>query len=146
MENGMRRVSLALTILVSLSLLVEPTVASASTDRITGNLWRGVTEQGGSLKMHIYRTEPGGPRVITLWTYTITYYCEHGSEFTSPFSMGGWNFPIVDGYGAFRFGAIIWKGNFSHDQARGTVEYANGHSNCYSGVVTWTAEHLHPPG
>ena len=51
---------------------------------------------------------------------------------------------LVHGYGAFRFGAIIWKGNFGHDQARGTVQYVNGHSNCSSGVVTWTAEQMGP--
>jgi hypothetical protein len=131
---------------LGLALTLGPTAARATVDDVRGNAWRGVTEQGGSLSMHIFRTEPGGPRVIQIWEYLITYYCEHGVAHTVTIGFGGWSFPIVDGYGAFRMGAISWKGHFSHDHARGTVEYANGHSNCYSGVVTWTAEHMHPRG
>jgi len=141
----MCRVPLTLAVLLALTVMALPRGAVASTDRYGHPHWRGVTEQGGKLKLNIYPTETDGLRLIWSWTYVITYYCEHGSEFTAPFSMNGWGFPIVNGYGAFRFGAIIWKGNFSHDQARGTVQYVNGHSNCDSGVVTWTAEQMDPP-
>ena len=93
----MRRVPLTLAVLLALTVMALPRGAVASTDRYGHPHWRGVTEQGGKLKLNIYPTETDGLRLIWSWTYVITYYCEHGSEFTAPFSMNGWGFPIVNG-------------------------------------------------
>ena len=140
----MRRARTLLVILVGLVTLVLPATAGASVDRHTNSDWKGTTEQGGVLKMLVVRTEPGGPWVIPILAVTISFVCDNGNEGTTDVGFGGFDFPIVDGYAAFHVGSITWAGHFAHDQARGTVRHQNNH--CDSGVLTWTADHLHPQG
>ncbi len=140
----MRRCLVTLTVLMSLALFTGPGAALASTERHTNSDWRGVTEKGDDLRMLVVRTAPGESWVIPWWEYDITVVCDDGSEYSANQGFIGFNFPITDGYGEFRYRPIIWTGNFSHDRAHGTVQWTD--SQCDSGVLTWTAEHLHPPG
>jgi hypothetical protein len=94
--------------------------------------------------MLVVRTVPGGPWVITQWTYMITSLCDNDQEVTSAFGIGRADFPIVDGYAAFVSGSLTWTGRFSHTQARGTVQHKTVH--CDSGLLSWTADHLHQGG
>ena len=142
----MRRVAIGLTAFITLTVLAPPAASLASVERHTNSDWRGTTEQGGDVKMVVVRTQPGGPWIIPSWNYTITFFCANGDEGTTQFGYFGSDFQIIDGDAGFETSQIFWTGHFSHENARGTVQYTNDHTHCDSGLLTWTAAHLHPPG
>src|SRR4029078_9099988 len=78
-----------------------PMGAQASLDRHTNSDWKGITDQGGEVKMLILRPAPGEPRVIHLWAYAITFECDNGGGGETVISFGGSDFPIVNGYASF---------------------------------------------
>jgi hypothetical protein len=127
-----------------LALTLGPTAATATVDRHTNSDWRGTTEKGGDVRMLILRTAPGGPREIQTWHIDVWVVCDDGSEYEAGIGLMGFDFPIIDGYGEFRYRPIRWTGHFSHERAHGTVQWED--SECVSEVLTWAAEHLHPAG
>lgn len=135
----MRPMRLAVAIL-SLAVIAGPTAAHA---RHTNGDWRGLTEQGGDVKMRTVRIDLDGTRAIPYWSYTISYLCDDGTEGTTSFGRGSYGLLIIDGESRFKEADIFWTGHFSHNHARGTVQYQS--QRCDSGLLTWTADHMHPP-